>query len=58
MTGIADVENEFLVTMQKTPEGIKIQDRLLKRAARVSKNDDDESEEEDIYYEKLVHSHQ
>ena len=54
----AHVENEFLVTMQKTPEGIKIQDRLLKRAARVSKNDDDESEEEDIYYEKLVHSHQ
>ena len=53
----AHVEKEFLVAMQKTPEGKKIQDRLLKRAARVSRNDDDESEE-DIYYEKLVYSHQ
>jgi hypothetical protein len=52
----AHVEKEFLIAMQKTPEGKKIQDCLLKCAARVLQNDDDESEE-DIYYEKLVYSH-
>ena len=38
--------------MQKTPEGKKIQDELLKHAGTLLQ-DDDESEE-DIYYEKLA----
>ena len=41
--------------MQGTPEGQKIQARLLKRSARYSNNDDDNESEEDIYYEKLVY---
>jgi len=53
----ADVEQAFLLAMQQTTEGLKIQARLMKCAARHSNNDDDESEE-DIYYEKLVYRNQ
>jgi len=48
----ARVEREFLVEMQKTPEGKKIQDPLLKRAGTLLQNDDES--EEDIYYETLA----
>ena len=50
-----EVEKIFLLVMQGTPEGQKIQARLLKRSARYSNNDDDNESEEDIYYEKLVY---
>jgi hypothetical protein len=43
----------LLSAMQQTPEGLKIQARLMKCAGRHSNNDDEESEEE-IYYERLV----
>jgi hypothetical protein len=47
-----DVEKAFLSAMQQTPEGLKIQARLMKCAGRHSNNDDKESKEE-IYYERL-----
>ena len=50
-----EVEKIFLLVMQGTPEGQKIQARLLKRSARYSNNDDDNESEEEIYYEKLVY---
>jgi hypothetical protein len=52
--GSVGFERAFLAAMQKTPEGEKIHQKLLRCASRNGRGDSDEDSEEDIYYEALV----